>query len=211
MHILLIHQVFAALGEPGGTRHHEMARYLASQGHRVTVITGQVNYLTGDRIADGWAQMETDDSGVTIYRCYTYAAWHRSFFHRILSFLSFSISSFFVGLRVREVDLVWGTSPPIFQGLTAWALARLKRRPVLFEVRDLWPYFAIAVGVLRNRLLIQLARLFERFLYHGADQVVINSPGFETHVRDRMACPTTWMWSSKPLIVCATRRMWPSC
>ncbi len=24
-------------------------------------------------------------------------------------------------MRVKEVDLVWGTSPPIFQGLTAWA------------------------------------------------------------------------------------------
>ncbi len=187
MHILLIHQVFAALGEPGGTRHHEMARYLASQGHRVTVITGQVNYLTGERTAEGWMQRETDDCGVVINRCYTYAAWHRSFFHRVLSFVSFAFSSFFVGLSVREVDLVWGTSPPIFQGLTAWALARLKRIPFLFEVRDLWPYFAIAVGVLRNRLLILLARWFERFLYHAADRVVINSPGFEQHVRERGA------------------------
>jgi hypothetical protein len=49
MHILLIHQVFAGLGEPGGTRHHEMARYLVSKGHRVSVIAGQVNYLTGER------------------------------------------------------------------------------------------------------------------------------------------------------------------
>jgi glycosyltransferase involved in cell wall biosynthesis len=187
MHILLIHQVFAALGEPGGTRHHEMARYLTSQGHRVTVVTGQVNYLTGERTASGWVQKQTDDHGVVIYRCYTYAAWHRSFFHRILSFFSFTVSSFFVGLFVPEVDLVWGTSPPIFQGLTAWALARLKRKPFIFEVRDLWPYFAIAVGVLRNRFLILLARWFERFLYRGADQVVINSPGFEDHIRERGA------------------------
>lgn len=187
MHILLIHQVFTALGEPGGTRHHEMARYLASHGHRVTVIAGQVNYLTGERTANGWVHKETDNSGVEINRCYTYAAWHRSFFHRVLSFFSFTISSFFVGVRVRDVDLVWGTSPPIFQGLTAWALARLKRKPFLFEVRDLWPYFAVAVGVLRNRLLIQLARLLERFLYHTADQVVVNSPGFKAHVRDRGA------------------------
>ena len=155
MHILLIHQVFAALGEPGGTRHHEMARYLASRGHRVTVITGQVNYLTGERTANGWVQTETDDHDVVINRCYTYAAWHRSFFHRVLSFFSFTISSFFIGLRVREVDLVWGTSPPIFQGLTAWVLARLKRIPFLFEVRDLWPYFAVAIGVLSNPILIK--------------------------------------------------------
>jgi hypothetical protein len=47
MHILLIHQAFAALDEPGGTRHHELARYLASKGHRVTVIASPVSYLTG--------------------------------------------------------------------------------------------------------------------------------------------------------------------
>ena len=47
MHILLIHQAFAALDEPGGTRHHEFARALAAHGHRVTVIASRVSYLTG--------------------------------------------------------------------------------------------------------------------------------------------------------------------
>ena len=47
MHVLLIHQAFAALDEPGGTRHHELARYLAAHGHRVTVIASPVSYLTG--------------------------------------------------------------------------------------------------------------------------------------------------------------------
>ena len=47
MHILLIHQAFVALDEPGGTRHHEIARYLASQGHHVTIIASQISYLTG--------------------------------------------------------------------------------------------------------------------------------------------------------------------
>jgi hypothetical protein len=39
------------------------------------------------------------------------------------------ISSFINGLFVRQVDLVWGTTPPIFQGPTAWLLARLKGVP----------------------------------------------------------------------------------
>jgi glycosyltransferase involved in cell wall biosynthesis len=88
---------------------------------------------------------------------------------------------------VRQVDLVWGTSPPIFQGVTAWLLARLKRAPFLFEVRDLWPIFAIQVGVLRNPLLICLSEWLERFLYRRADQVMVNSPGFIEHVHSRGA------------------------
>lgn len=184
MHILLIHQAFAALDEPGGTRHHELARFLVKRGHRVTVIASRVSYLTG-RARAGVEKTTSDPdlAGVTIVRTYTYSALHRSFVHRVFSFFSFMASSFWAGVRVREVDLVWGTSPPIFQGLTAWALARLKRKPLLFEVRDLWPDFAIQVGVLRNPLLIRLSRWLERFLYRGADQLIVNSPGFLEHVQ----------------------------
>lgn len=184
MHILLIHQAFAALDEPGGTRHHELARFLVKRGHRVTVIASPVSYLTG-RARTGVEKTASDPdmAGVTIVRAYTYSALHRSFVHRVFSFFSFMASSFWAGVRVREVDLVWGTSPPIFQGLTAWALARLKRKPLLFEVRDLWPDFAIQVGVLRNPLLIRLSRWLERFLYRGADQLIVNSPGFLEHVQ----------------------------
>ena len=188
MHILLIHQAFAALDEPGGTRHHEMARYLAKRGHQVTVIASPVSYLTGEQGRTVGAAAETDTGGrVTILRTYTYPALHRSFAHRVLSFFSFMASSFWHGLNVRQVDLVWGTSPPLFQGPTAWLLSRLKRAPLLFEVRDLWPAFAIQVGVLRNPLLIRISEWLEGFLYRGADRVLVNSPGFIKHVQERGA------------------------
>jgi glycosyltransferase involved in cell wall biosynthesis len=54
-------------------------------------------------------------------------------------------------------------------------------------VRDLWPAFAIAVGVLRNKLLIRLSEWLERFLYRHADTVMVNSPGFIPHVQARRA------------------------
>ena len=186
MHILLIHQAFAALDEPGGTRHHELARYLAQKGHKVTIIASPVSYLTGTD-QQKRVRKQVDDLGVTIIRSYTLPALHRSFFWRILSFLSFMISSFINGLFVRRVDLVWGTTPPIFQGPTAWLLARLKGAPFLLEVRDLWPAFAVAVGVLQNKTLIRLSEWLERFLYKHADRVMVNSPGFLAHVKARGA------------------------
>jgi len=187
MHILLIHQAFAALDEPGGTRHIEIARVLADKGHQVTIITSPVSYLTGKSKSDSlrWKSVEQVNPGIRILRVYTYPALHRSFFHRVLSFLSFMFSSFFVGLSVKDVDLIWGTSPPIFQGWTAWLLARLKRVPFLFEVRDLWPAFAIAVGVLHQKVLIGLSLWLEKFLYRHADVIVVNSPGFIDHIQKR--------------------------
>ena len=184
MHILLVHQNFAAIDEPGGTRHYEMARYLVRMGHQVTVVTSPVSYLTGSsgKHRSNYVKQELQD-GITILRAYTYPALHRSFFHRVISFSSFMVSSFITGARVKSVDLVWGTSPPIFQGLSAWALAKLQTAPFLFEVRDLWPAFAVQVGVLRQPLLIRASEWLERFLYRHAKRVIVNSPGFIEHVK----------------------------
>ena len=185
MHILLIHQAFATLSEAGGTRHHELALFLSENGCQVTIIASPISYLTGG--FSDTKETDGDHPGIKIIRPPVYNALHKSFLHRVLNFISFMVSSFWVGLRVKNVDLVWGTSPPIFQGLTAWALARLKRVPFLFEVRDLWPAFAVAVGVLRSKVLILASECLERFLYRSADCLLVNSPGFMVHVQERGA------------------------
>jgi glycosyltransferase involved in cell wall biosynthesis len=146
------------------------------------VIASPVSYLTGKTKSEGDANSV---SGVTILRAATYTGLHRSFVHRLFSFLSFTVSSFFIGLRVKDVDIVYGTTPPIFQAVTAWALARLKHVPFVLEVRDLWPAFAEEVSVLRNGVLIAASRWLERFLYRQADRIVVNSPGFIEHIRAR--------------------------
>ena len=186
MHILIIHQAFASLNEPGGTRHHEFARLLTAHGHQVTVIASPVSYITGSAFRAS-VSSEVTEYKVTILRASVYDAHHRSFLHRIVAFFSFMLSSFWVGLGVKNVDLVWGTSPPIFQGVTAWVLARIKGAKFLFEVRDLWPQFAIAVGVLKNPVLILLSEWLERFLYRRADRLMVNSPGFLEPVTSRGA------------------------
>lgn len=194
MHILIIHQAFASLDEPGGTRHYEFARLLAAHGHKVTIIASPVSYITGSISIKAPAAVNHDHKNIagddgtetdvlTILRARVYSAHHKSFFHRIIAFFSFMISSFIQGLNVKDVDLVWGTSPPIFQGVTAWWLARIKRVPFLLEVRDLWPLFAVAVGVLKNPFLIASSKWLEKTLYKKADAIMVNSPGFIPHIR----------------------------
>jgi glycosyltransferase involved in cell wall biosynthesis len=188
MHILLIHQAFAEINEAGGTRHHEFARHIQASGHKVSVIAGQSSYLTGDSVDPRRGEpRDVDDIGVEIIRCASYGGWHTSFLHRIFNFVSFMWTSFWAALRVKDVDLVWGTTPPIFQALTANWVARAKRVPIVLEVRDLWPYFAVEVGVLKNPLLIKLSEWLERYLYRKATLVVVNSPGFVEHVQSRGA------------------------
>lgn len=188
LHIMLVHQAFVALDEAGGTRHYEFARSLAQHGHRVTVIASQTSYLTGADANKGIESWPFEGGGsLNILRVRTLPGLHRSFARRLLNFFSFTWNAFWAGLRVKHVDVVWGTTPPIFQALSAWALARLNGAALLLEVRDLWPAFAVAVGVLRNPLLISASEWLERFLYRAAHIVMINSPGFMAHVQARGA------------------------
>ncbi len=185
MHILLIHQVFVRPDDPGGTRHYEIARRLARAGHRVTILASPYSYQTGLRVTE--KDREVLEPGLEVIRCRVWGSVNRSFFWRTVGFFSFMLSSFFQGLAQSRVDLVWGTSPPLPQVFTAWLVARLKRAKFLFEVRDLWPAFAIQLGILRNPILIQLSLLLERFLYSRADSLVVNSPGFIDHLIGRGA------------------------
>lgn len=180
LHVLLIHQVFTSTNEAGGTRHAELGARLPSWGHRMTVVAGHVSYLTGATPA---AREKVD--GIDVVRARAYSAWHRSFIARGIGFISFMFTSFVAALRVPGVDVVWGTVPPIFQGFSAYLVARLRRKPFLLEVRDLWPDFVVATGVLTNPTIIAVARRAERFLYRHADCVMVNSPGFIEHLVER--------------------------
>lgn len=185
MKVLLIHQGFVTGEEAGGTRHIELGQRLAHHGDRMTVIASQVNYLTGQPIASGKKRRlfsrEIAD-GVTVLRAYSPATNHRGFLGRMAAFLVFAATSVWVGLRAGPTDIVMGTTPPIFQAVSAWLIARLRRRPFLLEVRDLWPEFAIEMGILRNPILKALSRRLEAFLYRHADQILVNSPAYRDYI-----------------------------
>jgi glycosyltransferase involved in cell wall biosynthesis len=181
--VVLIHQAFLTGNEGGGTRHYEFARLLAERGHHITVVASPVSYLTGREIEKGARTVAQREAGIEIKHPRVYEALHRSYRARLLNFLSFMCSSFALALReARDFDVIWGTTPPIFQAVSGWAVARARRLPFMLEVRDLWPDFAIELGVIQSRVLIALARRLETFLYSHADRIVINSPGFRPHL-----------------------------
>lgn len=184
--VLLIHQAFVSPAESGGTRHYELARHCLRNGQAMTIIASDLNYLTGDRTTtDRRLVSEQQIDGISVLRAFTLPTYHRSFVWRVLSFLSFMVTSVLAGLRAGPVDIVMGTSPSIFQAVSAWLVAVLRRRPFLLEIRDLWPAFAIGMGVLRNPFLIVLSYWLERFLYRQAAHLLVNSPAYRDYLIDR--------------------------
>ena len=153
MKILLLNQSFVSPDEPGHTRHFEMAKYLHGCGHEMVIVGSDSNYQTGLRTVERKGlYVEQMIDGVRVLRAYSAQTLHRSYFWRAISFLSFMFSSVWAALQVKDADLIMGTTPPIFQAVSAWFVAFLRRKPFLLEVRDLWPEFAISMGVIKNPL-----------------------------------------------------------
>ena len=188
--MLLIHQAFASPSDGGGTRHYEFGRRVISRGHSFTVVASDLSYLSGAPVVnrDG-LYVEQSMDGLRVLRAYAHPALHRNFIWRVFSFVTFAGSSFLTALKSGPVDVVMGTSPPIFQAFAAWALAFLRGRPFLLEVRDLWPEFAIDMGVLKNPLLIWLSRRLEYFLYARSTHILVNSPAYREYLLGRRIAP----------------------
>src|SRR5437773_2992475 len=123
MHVLLIHQAFAGPNDPGGTRHYELASGLVARGHRVTVITSAVTYMTGAVRA---AEAALPD-GLQIIRVAGTQELHRSYLARGKALFAFAGAALRASLRVKDVNVIWATSPPLVQVLPAY-LASLRTR-----------------------------------------------------------------------------------
>src|SRR3990172_9348965 len=186
MKILLVNQAFVSFDEPGFTRHFEMAKYLRERGHEMVIVASDVNYQTGQRIVEHRGFIaEQEIEGVRVLRAFMLPSLHRNYFWRIVSFVGFMFSAVWASLKVKDADLVVGTSPPIFQAFAAWMAAFLLRKPFVFEVRDLWPQFAIDMQVIKNPVVIYLAHAVEKFLYMRATHILVNSPAYKPYIVGR--------------------------
>lgn len=147
------------------------------------MVASDVNYLEGRK--QGGVEKQETIEGVRVIRAAMPAVLHKSFFLRAVAFLCHMVSSFAWAVRQKRIDLVMGTSPSLFQALAAYGVSVVRRRPFLLEIRDLWPDFAIEMGVVRSPLLIFLARRIENLLYRRSRHIVVNSPAYAEYLVEK--------------------------
>ena len=169
MKIVYIHQYFRTPQMSGGTRSYEMARRWVAKGHSVHIVTSD-----SDRHEGGWRTYEVD--GISVHACAVPYSNAMTFGRRIRAFGRFAVAASVRARRLRG-DVVFATSTPLTIIVPAMAATALRRTPIVFEVRDLWPELPIAVGALNNRIAIALARAMEFLAYRAASRVVTLSPG----------------------------------
>ncbi len=192
MDILVIEQRYTSPRDAGIARFSILAKYWAAAGHKVNIISGMIDYITGRKRKEyqgKYVVPEKEGEDITVYRVFDTALGYRTFFGRLVSYFSFLISAFWSGLSLPRSDVIIVSSPPIFIGLVALALSRLKRIPLVFDVRDLWPDAAVELGYVRNRVILGLSYFIEKFMYRKADAIVIISPGMKQYLNQSKGVP----------------------
>ena len=181
MHILFLTDNFPPEVNAPASRTFEHCREWVKAGHRVTVVTCAPNFPKG-KVFDGyqnrlWSR-ETMD-GIDVVRVWSYVTANEGFLRRILDYQSYMVTATIASLFIRRVDLVIGTSPQFFTACAAYVVSRLKFRPYIFELRDLWPESIKAVGAMKNARAIALLESLELFLYRKSARVVSVTQSFK--------------------------------
>jgi colanic acid biosynthesis glycosyl transferase WcaI len=181
MKILFLTENFPPETNAAATRVYERACYWARWGHQVTILTCAPNFPRGKLIGgyrNRWHQTETM-AGMRIVRVKTFIAANEGFLLRSVDFLSFMVTAFFAGLREERPDLVVATSPQFFAAVGAWALAKARGLPFVFELGDLWPASIAAVGAMRQNIVLRRLEKLELFLYRQSAAVVALTHAFK--------------------------------
>ena len=195
MKILYISQYFPPEIAAPAVRVSELSRHWAAGGHEITVLTGFPNHPTGIVPPEYRSKLrrlffrESQD-GIRVVRTWLWPRPNRGALGRMLSFVSFSSSAAISGLFLARPDIVIATSPQLLVGLTGWWLARAKRVPFVFEVRDLWPESLAAVGMgTEGSLLHRVLGLIAEFLYRESDHIVVVTPAFKKYLVEHWNVP----------------------
>lgn len=187
MHILFLTDNFPPEVNAPASRTFEHCRQWVRDGHQVTVITCAPNFPKGEVFAGYrnrlWQSEQVD--GIRVIRVWSYISANEGFLRRTLDYMSFMASATLAAPFVRKVDVVVGTSPQFFTACASWASAALKRKPFVFEVRDLWPDSIRAVGAVGSEAVLGALEKLELFLYRRAAAVVTVTHAFKHNLESR--------------------------
>jgi len=186
MKILLITDNFPPEVNAPATRTYEHVKEWQMRGVDVTIITCVPNFPQG-KVYKGYSNKlyQTEKmEDIEIVRVWSYIAPNKGKVRRVLDYVSFSFTAFWAGL-FRDFDVIIATSPQFFTTWTAYALSKIRRKPWIFELRDLWPDSIKTVGAIEDGIVMKCLHNIEMFLYKQADIVVPVTEAFKANLIKR--------------------------
>jgi glycosyltransferase involved in cell wall biosynthesis len=187
MKILFITDNFPPEVNAPATRTFEHCKEWVKKGDEVTVITCAPNFPKG-KVYEGYKNklyQKEEIEGIKVIRVWSYISANEGFAKRIIDFLSFAFMAFWVGL-FKKTDVIIATSPQFFTTWTAETLATLKRKPWVFELRDIWPESIRAVGAISgDSKIFKFLEKLELRLYKRSSRVISVTESFKRNLIER--------------------------
>jgi len=183
MNVLIFTQHFPPETMATGRRACDLAETLSSRGDDVTVITGRPNHPSslGLSFCRQAAKDEWAPQGYRILRVPVFRSPHPGVLSRFLTYATFMLSAAWCGIWQRRPDAVLAVSP-LPTGLAALPAHWWHRAPLVFDLQDIWPDSALAVGVMRRSRVLRMLRRLERFFYRRCARVVGITEGFKHYL-----------------------------
>ena len=186
MNILMLVQIFETPADNGSDRHYFFAKELAKKGNRLKVITSNIDYKKASKRFDTLKPVSKWYSGVEVLYAPVFSMFRGSYFKRVIFYLSFIFSSFIELMKSSKTsDLIYGVSPPLTVPLVCAIVAKFRKLPFVLEVCDVWPDAAVHSGVLKNKIVIWVARKIEIFCYKNAAHIVCLTEGIEKNIIEK--------------------------
>lgn len=177
MHVLYFDQHFSTPLGSAGIRSYQMAQALIRDGHSVTMVCGSYSQAkTGLSAQFVNGRRRATVNGIDIIELDLNYSNHMTQIERTRAFAKFALTS--IGLALREpCDVVFTTTTPLTAGIPGIFARWLRRKPFVFEVRDLWPELPKAMGVIKNPIVLWLMSTLEWISYKSAVRLIGLSPG----------------------------------
>jgi len=103
---------------------------------------------------------------------------------RMLGWVAFAAGAVAPAL-VRPADVIFASSPQILAPAAAMVVAKLRRKPFVVEIRDLWPDSLVSGGAVKEGSLLHKVLVgLERTIYANARRIVVVPTGWEDHFRE---------------------------
>lgn len=179
LRILWIHQNLVTGRQAGNTRAVPILAGWLGRGWSVDVITTQTGYLE-ESAPDECPPVRIERDGeLTIHRVRPSGGVHR----RGLAACAFFARALWYLRRIGPVDVVYVSTPPPTQILAAVIASVWKSAPLVFEVRDLWPAFVVALKMVRSRLAVTLLEWLESLGCRHAVRCIAVSPAYVEYLQ----------------------------
>jgi glycosyltransferase involved in cell wall biosynthesis len=139
--------------------------------HEVTLICGRPSYEPTERRA--WRLWQTErQNKVTVIRVGSTEYPRTQMARRVLNYLSYVALSAPRALFVRS-DVVLAMTDPPFEGIVGAFVALLKRKPFVYNIRDLYPDLALGGSIVEPGLLARLWETLHKWALRRAARVIV--------------------------------------